>query len=417
MRQAALFTCAHCSAQFTSRHLLLTHILLHPCDDDGERAEDLETASIASYDEDDEDDEDDSHRIFSPVSTAVESTSFRSSSFPPPSPPPDALSDFISHGGENGDANGADGDGDDDGDDAMSVLLDSDVEAVRERKRPHVCPVPDCGKRFRTPSHLAQHEKVHQDPTTPTHTCPHCPMSFRTPSILHAHVRASHPPVCVICTRTFASRDGLRRHVATHEGEKRRERWRCEVEGCGRGYVTKKLLNLHVRSTHETPNAHECPVCTKRFTLASSLRRHVLLHQGVRPQAKPKTPPPPVDLIALLAGAPLIDPLRKIPCPVAAPTGCTLTFRRDYDATRHAKAFHPDEWASFEAATAGAEDGEGEGAASGSGSGSGSGAAEKEKAFECGVCGQVFTRRWDRLRHGRAKHKDATEEEVVGAAA
>lgn len=142
------------------------------------------------------------------------------------------------------------------------------------------------------------------------------PAYFPTWTALQHHIRTAHPPTCphASCNgRTFASHAGLRAHLKVHtdadveaEGEmriemegrggedsgddeaesrpKKRRRggevgrdWRCEEDGCGKEFKSKKALTTHHTITHLGRRDFVCPEigCARAFGYKHILQRHV----------------------------------------------------------------------------------------------------------------------------------------------
>ena len=62
----------------------------------------------------------------------------------------------------------------------------------------------------------------------------------------------------------------------------------CRCDECGRGFKVIKDLMKHKKKPHTAEYLafkHPCPIdkCGKRFRKEVALKRHMLLHQGVRP--------------------------------------------------------------------------------------------------------------------------------------
>ena len=85
--------------------------------------------------------------------------------------------------------------------------------------------------------------------------CPFCGVVFSSKKEVNSHLLSDHDTkqrlVCKICKKTFQSEAGLKWHMSIHEG-------------------TQK---------------HECHICGKKFTVKNHLQGHINRHMGTRPYA------------------------------------------------------------------------------------------------------------------------------------
>lgn len=91
--------------------------------------------------------------------------------------------------------------------------------------------------------------------------------------------------VCETCGKPFKYQCELRKHMATHTGDKP---FTCEV--CEKSFRSRGHLNDHMR-THSTDRQFQCVICAKTFTSPRYLRRHMKVHfeQGCIPDFLGKT--------------------------------------------------------------------------------------------------------------------------------
>ncbi|KAI8611189.1 hypothetical protein BC830DRAFT_679706 [Chytriomyces sp. MP71] len=79
---------------------------------------------------------------------------------------------------------------------------------------------------------------------------------------------------CTECSKTFASRAGLKSHILTHTGERP---YACRE--CGKSYTTNNRLKVHSRiHTGELPYMCDFPGCEFRAKQKCSLTPHALKH-------------------------------------------------------------------------------------------------------------------------------------------
>ena len=81
------------------------------------------------------------------------------------------------------------------------------------------------------------------------------------------------PFPCDICGEEFDSWASCRKHVRSHQQDKR---LRCG--DCGVSYNLEKNMRLH-RASHQTGSRLECPECGKTFTRLASLKCHLAIHE------------------------------------------------------------------------------------------------------------------------------------------
>ncbi|EMP27452.1 Zinc finger protein 79 [Chelonia mydas] len=136
----------------------------------------------------------------------------------------------------------------------------------------------DCGKRFRKPSGLIQHQCAHTRERP--YYCSDCGKAFAESSKLKIHQRThtgERPYHCTDCGKSFTQIAHLRTHQRTHTGERP---YRCT--DCGKGFNSANMLTLHWR-THTGKRPYHCADCSKSFAESSKLRIHQRTHTGERP--------------------------------------------------------------------------------------------------------------------------------------
>ena len=87
-----------------------------------------------------------------------------------------------------------------------------------------------------------------QAKNTAGYICQHCRQSLSTSSALARHTRSKHSDVsthmCNLCLQTFKRKDGLQRHIATHQ-----KTGRVSCPSCGKLFSRKDYLNsVHLAS-------------------------------------------------------------------------------------------------------------------------------------------------------------------------
>ncbi|KAI0851411.1 hypothetical protein F5Y00DRAFT_229644 [Daldinia vernicosa] len=85
---------------------------------------------------------------------------------------------------------------------------------------------------------------------------------------------AYKPHKCAICGEGFSAQQALDQHVRTHTGEMP---YKCDFEGCGKSFKQKSALTMHKR-THTGEKPLECSICGKCFCESSNLSKHRKTH-------------------------------------------------------------------------------------------------------------------------------------------
>ncbi|CAH0384358.1 unnamed protein product [Bemisia tabaci] len=203
------------------------------------------------------------------------------------------------------------------------------------------CECKICGRKFYRNCSLALHLKSHSDEQRCT--CLKCGKSFGRLSTLDKHMKTFHEDCrycCKVCNEKFANYEHFINHMATHStGEipsnvnsvmkslinsNSSINYSCQL--CSLSFKRKDLLDLHFTLVHSsnkvnlnflkhnqlTPMSrgkpHLCKVCGKGYSHKAVLRKHMLIHSGL-----------------------------KTKCTV-----CGLQFTQKSSLLRHLKRMHPD---------------------------------------------------------------------------
>ncbi|XP_050311643.1 zinc finger protein 208-like [Anthonomus grandis grandis] len=128
-----------------------------------------------------------------------------------------------------------------------------------------------CLSEFETKDQILEHVEVH------TFTCPVCSQKFKKALLMGLHM-AEHNPEdfisCPICNHEFKTRckSRLARHIRQTHQKERPKTSQCEY--CGSSYLSKTMLEDHIRVVHLKKEPSKCIVCGSTFTLQSSMRIH-----------------------------------------------------------------------------------------------------------------------------------------------
>ncbi|XP_028842354.1 P43 5S RNA-binding protein-like isoform X2 [Denticeps clupeoides] len=138
------------------------------------------------------------------------------------------------------------------------------------------CSKEGCQMTFDTRSALKAHEQTHTGYTCPK---PGCQAVEYTWGKMRRHM-AQHPASfsCAACKKTIGKRDALRRHKRTHALQK--PVLLCPSQGCQAYFSTTFNLQHHIRKVHLQLLRHACsfPGCTRSFAMRESLARHLVHH-------------------------------------------------------------------------------------------------------------------------------------------
>ncbi|XP_078042523.1 uncharacterized protein LOC144472931 [Augochlora pura] len=141
------------------------------------------------------------------------------------------------------------------------------AESEKRGEKKYLCDL--CSKTFASKSGLRFHLKSHIGEKP--HSCQHCGKRFAIPSYAKRHERihtAEKQFVCHVCSAAFASSNGLRYHLRSHTGE---ANYRCET--CGKSFGRYKYLKEHV-FTHTGEKPFACKTCGAAYASSGSLFVH-----------------------------------------------------------------------------------------------------------------------------------------------
>ncbi|XP_052130598.1 zinc finger protein 30 isoform X2 [Frankliniella occidentalis] len=160
-----------------------------------------------------------------------------------------------------------------------------------------------CGKGFKQQSKLNRHYKSHEASEKPF-KCDKCEKAFSTKQILKDHMLShaqGHFVTCPICSKKLSSQSCLRKHKKLHADPIHK------CKDCGKKFPVKWSLDVH-QKTHQRERKFKCKECPKAFKILSDLKRHGFVHQDGEWECKT----------------------------------CQLIFRRRDNLVRHLKNIHPE---------------------------------------------------------------------------
>ncbi|ELU08264.1 hypothetical protein CAPTEDRAFT_189169 [Capitella teleta] len=166
--------------------------------------------------------------------------------------------------------------------------------------RPHACSWPACHKGFSSNAELQRHLMIHTNEKPFT-----CPLESL---------------VCYVCKSVYPDRLQMLQHMhCSHSLDPRHVKpYGCAWKNCGKGFPSRAELLRH-SLVHTKAKPFECPVCGRRFSLKGNLTKHFIgMH---RQHGQPL--PPPQSVHDDLASALLVPGLNHV-CPLP---NCRKAFR------------------------------------------------------------------------------------------
>ncbi|CAH2008435.1 unnamed protein product [Acanthoscelides obtectus] len=134
---------------------------------------------------------------------------------------------------------------------------------------------PTCNKVFGTAAKLSRHVKTHSADLP--YKCKVCSKGFAHSGNFKIHMRmhtGERPYECVVCGRRSRQLQDLEKHMRVHTGEKPHK---CHI--CNRAFSTSSNLTAHKR-THTGERPYVCCVCQKGFCQSNELTKHMRTHTG-----------------------------------------------------------------------------------------------------------------------------------------
>ncbi|KAM4034584.1 P43 5S RNA-binding protein-like [Anomaloglossus baeobatrachus] len=147
------------------------------------------------------------------------------------------------------------------------------------------CDQPGCQWKSNSKAKVAGHIRRHAG-----YRCPFqgCQTTLPTWSALQKH-RKTHPLdlKCSKCQKPFKNRGSLRRHKLTHVIK---PIYTCPREDCKQTFTTVFNLTHHVRKIHLCLQPYHCyhAGCSRTFAMRESLLRHLVVHDPERKKLKLK---------------------------------------------------------------------------------------------------------------------------------
>ena len=203
-----------------------------------------------------------------------------------------------------------------------------------------------CGKQFVYDSYLRRHRASHTGEKF--YTCTVCGENFRSQGRLVIHKATAHEGgggvaslySCPKCGKAFPYKSYLERHVKTHISDVPKS-----CPHCHQAFKVESSLQKHIYKEHEGRGLLGCPHCDKKFLYPSYLERHQSVHNAARAHQCPMC-----NKRFSLRGT-LLDHLKShlpsaddvLPKSVACCI-CNNKYRHESNLERHMQTMHPREW-------------------------------------------------------------------------
>ncbi|XP_041969897.1 zinc finger protein 470-like [Aricia agestis] len=132
----------------------------------------------------------------------------------------------------------------------------------------------DCGEQFEDLTQYEEHQHTHQYTSTADLTCHLCGKSFETSEVLAGHMVLHSVNTllvkCLFCNQ-FVKRNGLTQHIKYVHNSKPK----CNV--CWKTFANLNNLKRHML-IHKGVKDFECDICNKKFAQKITMQTHKLTH-------------------------------------------------------------------------------------------------------------------------------------------
>jgi len=151
-----------------------------------------------------------------------------------------------------------------------STKVVSNAEKEVDLSRTNVCIL--CGKTYTSKNGLTYHMNLHRGVCS--YKCQLCFKNFKSSSTLQRHISSVHegrkPFKCKFCHKRFHQRSNLNKHLDSHYGTRK---FKCRL--CSKAFFQKCHLKSHL-TAHAGKKNFACTICSKKFVKKFCLYRHLL---------------------------------------------------------------------------------------------------------------------------------------------
>ncbi|XP_030384117.1 oocyte zinc finger protein XlCOF28 [Scaptodrosophila lebanonensis] len=162
----------------------------------------------------------------------------------------------------------------------QNVDLNTPMNADMHPKSAFLCQY--CDLAFTLQPDCQQHELNSHDPAAP-YSCNYCQLRLVTRNALISHIKESHdaerPYVCAHahCSKGFCRRSDLKKHTIVHTGVRP---YTCTV--CSKSFSRNTNLTKHLR-IHNSIKPFVCQQCPRSFQTPLELMKHARSHTEIKP--------------------------------------------------------------------------------------------------------------------------------------
>ncbi|CAH1396481.1 unnamed protein product [Nezara viridula] len=153
----------------------------------------------------------------------------------------------------------------------MGTNYNKYLESDNSTKKTHKCQY--CTKTFARRNCLSRHMRIHTGERP--YECSVCERRFVEHGAMRVHYRihtGERPFVCVYCSRSFRHKSNLTLHERRHFNDKR---YKCPL--CPKTFISPGNCKKHERS-HSKEKIHKCEECFQSFKTRKGLSKHAMTH-------------------------------------------------------------------------------------------------------------------------------------------
>ena len=139
----------------------------------------------------------------------------------------------------------------------------------------------ECDANFIEKYELKRHvTRIHTSPLEKPFKCDQCGSAFKVKAYLNNHKKSHevNPYICKICGESFPISSRLTLHELKHSGEKPET---CPK--CSKTFISRQSLRKHLYTHNSKPGSKVCTLCGKSISQGGYLRVHMKVHENGKP--------------------------------------------------------------------------------------------------------------------------------------